>query len=219
MTTLAFVDTETTGLDPDRHEVWEVALILRRPVDGGQPTECEYVWQLPVHLGRADSIALTIGHFYERRLPAGYLDGGFHENRISPLDLFAAEFAALTHGAHMVGAVPSFDAAFLSRLLRANGACPGWNYHLIDVEALAAGALIGTFSAIQEVGKNPEADGPSQADALLAFPPWRSSDLSLAVGVDPEDYERHTALGDARWAKAIYDAVMGPHPVTDERTR
>ena len=28
-------------------------------------------------------------------------------------------------------------------------------------------------------------------------------------GVDPDDFDRHTALGDARWAKAIYEAVMG----------
>jgi len=26
---VCFVDTETTGLDPDRHEIWEVGLITR----------------------------------------------------------------------------------------------------------------------------------------------------------------------------------------------
>lgn len=218
--TLAFVDVESTGLDPERNEVWEVALILRQAVDGGQPTETEYVWQLPVDLGRADSVALTIGHFYERRLQSTYDAnvGNRRDERIWPRCFFADEFAALTHGAHMVGAVPSFDDAFLKRLLRANGACPGWHYHLIDVEALAAASLITAFATCQAVG-NPDADGPTQEEALLAFPPWRSNDLSLAVGVDPEHYERHTALGDARWAKAIYDAVMGPHPATDERTR
>lgn len=219
MTSLAFVDTETTGLDPDRHEVWEVALILRRPVDGGRPIEQEYVWQLPVDLGRADSVALSIGHFYDRRLQAMYSSstGNPRGKRIWPLELFAAEFATLTHGAHLVGAVPSFDDAFLKRLLRANGACPGWHYHLIDVEALAAASLITAFATCQAVG-NPEADGPTQEDALLAFPPWRSNDLSRAVGVDPEDYERHTALGDARWAKSIYDAVMGPHQAAGAST-
>lgn len=30
-----------------------------------------------------------------------------------------------------------------------------------------------------------------------------------AVGVDPDDFDRHTALGDARWARAIYDAITG----------
>jgi oligoribonuclease (3'-5' exoribonuclease) len=29
-TPLAFIDTETTGLDPTRHEVWEVGLIVQQ---------------------------------------------------------------------------------------------------------------------------------------------------------------------------------------------
>lgn len=57
---LAFVDCETTGLDPDRHEVWEVALILR--ADAGETSQ---VWQLPVDLGRAEAKALEVGRFYE----------------------------------------------------------------------------------------------------------------------------------------------------------
>jgi hypothetical protein len=28
------------------------------------------------------------------------------------------------------------------------------------------------------------------------------------MGVDPALFDRHTAMGGARWAKAIYDAVM-----------
>lgn len=44
-------------------------------------------------------------------------------------------------------------------------------------------------------------------DALA--PPWDSEAVSRAVGVNPDDFERHTAMGDVRWAMAIYDAVMG----------
>jgi hypothetical protein len=54
---LAFIDTETTGLDPDRHEIWEIALIV---------DDQEYQWFLPVDLGKADPIALNIGRFHER---------------------------------------------------------------------------------------------------------------------------------------------------------
>lgn len=39
-TALAFIDTETTGLDPDRNPIWEVAVI----VDG-----IEHVWQVAHH--------------------------------------------------------------------------------------------------------------------------------------------------------------------------
>lgn len=169
MTRLAFVDCETTGLDPERNEVWEVGLILV----GTDNSDGEYEWQLPVDLGWADAMALTVSGYHGRRV--GSASSSPHE--------FARKFSRLTHGAHLVGAVPSFDDAFLKRLLRANGACPGWHYHLIDTEALVAGLL-----------------GIS--------PPWNSNDLSKAVGVDSESFERHTALGDARWARATYDAVM-----------
>jgi hypothetical protein len=175
---LAFVDTECTGLDPDRHEIWEVGLIV--PADGtwSGPVPAggwyEQSWQLPVDLARADPIALNIGRFHDRRVLAG---------KLTRLDRFARDFARLTHGRHLVGAVVSFDAERLWKLLRANGQCPMWHYHLVDVEALAAG----------KVGM---------------APPWDSNDLSLAVGVDPADFERHTALGDAKWARSLYEAVM-----------
>ena len=46
---------------------------------------------------------------------------------------------------------------------------------------------------------------PLPAPAL----PWDSDEISRVVGVDPDDFDRHTALGDARWARAIYDAITG----------
>lgn len=177
---LAFVDTETTGLDPERHEIWEVGLILRQP----DLAETVYEWQLPVDVGRADPIALNIGHFYER-----YTLDNEHPDLWKPtvreelLRSFAAEFARLTAGAHLVGAVVSFDAQRLDRLLRRYGACPTWHYHLVDVEALAAGRL-----------RRP--------------PPWKSDDLSDLVGVATDAYAKHEALGDAYWARDLYDATL-----------
>lgn len=204
MTTLAFLDTESTGLDPDRHEIWEVALI-RRDDEG---VEVEHVWQLPVDLGRADPMALDIGRYHERRMePAA-------------IELWAETFVDLTAGAHLVGAVVSFDADRLWRLLRRLGQCPMWHYHLIDIEALAAGFAIADARRCEEDFERRQADptvsalmkiegiysGPWRREA--AAPPWDSDDLSRVVGVDPDQFDRHTALGDARWARAIYDTVM-----------
>lgn len=172
MSEVLFVDTETTGLDPDRHEIWEVALVDAKDV--------YQVWQLPVDLGRADPRALAINGYYER---AG-------TERLVSLPQFAEEFEVLTRGAHLAGSVVSFDEERLRRLLQWHGACPGWHYHLIDVEAMAVGYLHGR--------------GPEPWLNL----PWDSEELSRAVGVDPFPFDRHTALGDARWAKAIYDTVI-----------
>jgi DNA polymerase III epsilon subunit-like protein len=200
---VAFVDTETTGLDPERHEIWEVGLIL--------PNGSEHEWQLPVDLSRADAIALNIGRFHERRKTTwadSYTD-------VDWLGEFSREFVSLTVGLHLAGAVVSFDAERLARLLRANGECPMWSHRLICVEALACGFIAGSraalAAAVTHTGE-PFWAGSATWTAVErsdAEPPWRSTDLSRAVGVEPEDFEKHTALGDARWAKAIYEAVMG----------
>lgn len=196
---VCFVDTETTGLDPDRHEIWEVGLIL--------PGGAEYEWQLPVDLSRADPIALNIGRFHERRW--SYISYPDRPALMAP-ESFAPTFVKLTRGLHLAGAVVSFDEKRLERLLRANGECPMWHYHLVDVEALAAGCLrerarewAGRTGGDQDLSEDVE------SMRAIATPPWSSTTLSLAVGVNPEDFDRHTALGDARWVKAIYEAVMG----------
>jgi hypothetical protein len=216
---VGFCDTETTGLDPDRHEIWEVALIA--PESDSSWTE--HVWQLPVDLSRADPIALNIGRFHKRRLQPvkdaydmgmgyGLIEGGA-DRQTSPAT-FVAEFVALTRGLHLCGAVISFDAERLWKLLRANGQCPMWHYHLIDCEALAAGWVSAQCAGMANDGISRGLFPVRDADGKLLTnidgrPPWDSEALSRAVGVDPSLIDRHTALGDARWAKAIYEAVMG----------
>lgn len=189
--TIAFLDTETTGLDPVRHEVWEVGLILRKPdPDGGWQADEEYLWQLPVDLSEADLIGLNVGRFKERRWE-GITDDvvggiwpadGTGNGAELPLDTWAEVFMDLTWGAHIVGAVPDFDSRRLGDLLLRHGALPAWHYHLVCAEVLAAGKL-----------------------GML--PPWRSDDLAFALGVEVSEEDRHTALGDARMARAMYDAV------------
>lgn len=163
---VVFVDIETTGLDPERHEPWEIALINE---DGE-----EVVWHVKPHLGIADPNALRLTDFYERLRTEGWAwdDAAF----------VAGEIARITAGRHLVGAVVSFDAERLERFLRRNGQCPAWHYHLVDVEALAAGRL-----GIK--------------------PPWDSDFLSASLGLGDTPHT-HKALDDARWAKAIYEAVL-----------
>lgn len=199
MTTLAFVDCETTGLDPDRHDVWEVGLIL---ADDADPSGVRAVrsWLLDrVDLSKADPMSLEISGFHERH-PKGWKM--IQESKApDPTNhlTFAIEFGRLTHGAHLVGAVPSFDEERLRKILLSRGFQPGWHYHLIDVEAMAVGYLRGRRSATST--------GQGITDLLL---PWKSDDLSRACGVTPPSEEdRHTALGDARWVHRWYCALVG----------
>ncbi len=195
MSDICFVDTETTGLDPDRHSIWEVALIT--------PDGSEHVWQFPVDEMTADPFALSIGRYWDRRWDSDWqeinpLDAIYEAHNaksrrknfpdqgraIQPGETWCRRFRELTAGCHLAGAVVSFDEERLRQLLHRQGVLHRWHYHLIDVEALAAGRL-------------------------GMPPPWDSEELSKAVGVDPGKFDRHTALGDARWARDIYDAVMG----------
>lgn len=217
MTTLAFVDIETTSLarpfSATPGEVWEVGLIVRGENDLGT-FESEHSWLLPVTLEHADPVSLDIGRFNERH-PQG--DRYTGTATVTPLLEFVAEFGDLLTGAHLVGNVVSFDEERLAAIFLDHGVVGGmpWHYHLIDVEALAVGYLRGMHDVVIEYGiPTAEADsyGASVVTAAVmhAQPRWDSEALSAALGVVvPDDSDRHTALGDARWAKAIYDAVMG----------
>jgi DNA polymerase III epsilon subunit-like protein len=205
MTTLVFLDTETTSLDSDRGEIWEIGAIVR---DEGS-NEFEYCWQIRPDLSTADPMSLRIGRYFER-IQYPLAEPGTALRHAHPRGIgkttareVAADLALLLNGAHMVGAVPDFDARFLRRFFGRHGQCFTAHYHLIDVEALAVGYLHAkAFHDIAETGD----DGGAGITLSL---PWSSNALSTAVGVDPEQFDRHTALGDARWAKAIYDAVTG----------
>lgn len=192
---LCFIDTETTGVHPDR-KVWEVAMIRR---EEGRP-DLGVSFFVDVDLANADPFGLKVGRFYDRH-PAGRwiaglggpIDMPIGGERGKHLDRYNAALtvAKFTHGAHLVGAVPNFDAETLAPLLRGETLTPSWHYHLIDVEALAVGYLMAKGN-------------------VDAGPPWKSEALSYGCGVTPpSDEERHTALGDARWAMRWYDAITG----------
>lgn len=207
MTRLAFIDTETTSLRPDRR-AWEIAVILREPGE----RDTEHSWFIDaddLDLGNADPFSLKVGRFHERH-PQYQLDREprFDETHDEADVLRLVE--AITRRAHIVGAVPNFDTEVLGTRMRAHGICPSWHYHLCDVEALAVGHLsaLADACARREPGEIP---GPERAAEIrkLASPPWKSDDLSAALGITVSEEDRHTALGDARWARAIYDAVMG----------
>lgn len=189
---LCFIDTETTSLRPDRR-AWEIALILRN-LDARD--DREYTWFIDpddLDLGNADPKSLDIGGYYQRHPIAGQVTHGW--SMVQDEDEVLAQVEALTRGAHLVGNVVSFDADVLDRRMRERGLCPSWHHHLIDVEPMVVGYLAGLAAAGQDV--------------TLPGLPWRSDDLSRAIGIDPDRYQRHTALGDAQWCRDMFDVAVG----------
>jgi hypothetical protein len=190
--TLVFADTETTSLRPDRR-AWEIAAIVR-PAGATREDDLEHLFTIDrdeLDLGNADPKSLEISGFYRRHpqmkrprtiadLAEGDIEGITH---VYGEKWVYQQFEVITRGAWIVGAVPNFDTEVCAARMRATGVCPAWHYHLIDVEGIASGQL-----------------------ALP--PPWGFDDLLNAYGLEYDEAERHTALGDARMARDLYDVVM-----------
>ncbi|WP_052666662.1 3'-5' exonuclease [Nitriliruptor alkaliphilus] len=122
-TRFVFVDTEATGLDHRRHELTEVAWIVR--FEDGREEERRY---FPTHTtDGADDDALELTHYDERIAPQDK----------TPSKVWLTEFLEHADGAVLVGAVPDFDARHLDLACHKLGVEPTWDHHLLDVETLA----------------------------------------------------------------------------------
>lgn len=86
----------------------------------------------------------------------------------------------LLQGEVIVGNNVGFDLSFLRAFYRLHDQEPNWHYQPVELKSLMAGCL------------------------NLA-PPWKTSDLADKLGV-PLPADRHSALADARWNKAAYEA-------------
>lgn len=177
-----FIDCESTGLEPGRHEPWEVAIVEE---DG---TEHVWCWRPRSSVVEAaDDLALEIGGFHNRAPADRSVD-----DEMSAVDAVAA----LTEDSILVGSNPSFDAGMLAPWLRGWGYEPAWHYRTGCVATMAYGWLHGRHDALD-------------VDYNLPLP-WRSDDLSRACGVEPPiGDERHTALGDALWVARLYRHLTG----------
>lgn len=205
-TPLAFVDTETTGLDPFLHDAWEIAVILRS--DGRDE---EHVYRIRPDLTNAEPKALEVNRYHERTTAD---DWQWDDQQTAAQRLYG-----LLNGAVLVGSNPGFDAEMLTHLFGRYYANPRpWNYRPVDITTLAAGSLYGR--AAEWTRRDCNAHWYSKVSNAVGWP-WKSYEVSRHVEVEPPaGNAAHTALGDARWARDVYDAVTIPdtfYTATDEQ--
>jgi len=187
------LDTETTGIGPDRR-AWELGLIVTGVLPSwwrddefmrrgrfGLDAPGHYRWFVDaadLDLGNADPFALRVGRFYDRHPQFATVDAV--TVREAELLLWVER---LTRGQHLLGAVPNFDADVLDRRMRAHGILPSWHYRLRCVESAACGYLRREVGGLEEVANE--------------------------LGIEFNKDDRHTALGDAQLALAVWDKVIG----------
>ena len=120
MNDLIYLDTETTGLDPEKHDVWEIAWAVNDvPVEE----------RILVHsLKAAEYKALEMnGYFYRHAGALPRSDGPW-------VDL---DVRKILEGNTLVCANPTFDRMFL----RKRWGLEPYHYRSIDVESVALGVL------------------------------------------------------------------------------
>lgn len=152
---------------------------IRREEDG---SESELHLFLQHEAARCQKLPESFRLDHERRFPASHT-AKWHEDAVSQWKAADLIDEFLRDRPQIVGAVPNFDTERLALLLlrQREITTPPWHHRLRCVETLTAGHLR------REVGG--------------------LSDCAEALGIDHPD--AHTALGDARTCRAIYDAVMG----------
>lgn len=183
---IVFIDVESTGLDSHTDQIWEFAGV-RRAADG---SESELHLFVEHDVDRCRHLPEPFLTDHSTRFP-GACSGDFA--RAGDAATSIARFLMPVRDATkpvVAGGNPGFDLRFIDRLIRAHILTFGaegetWRHHTpVDVVTYAAGVL-----------------GLGQCGG----PPWPSEDISRALGIDPGGFARHTAMGDVRWAMAIYD--------------
>lgn len=156
MPNIVSLDLETTGLNIEQHEVWEIGIV---PLDSGrEPMHLQFQ---PTDLEAADPEALQVCQFYTRfdwitnpllardMLVDGILkddEAGTESPDLEHKGLTGAasalwRVAKALEGATLMGLnVGSFDAPFLAKLLRKYGHSPTWSHRYLELGSYAAGA-------------------------------------------------------------------------------
>jgi hypothetical protein len=201
---LAIMDTETTSLRHDR-QIWEFAVIQRDP---GQPDREVWVMVEDVDLSEANVVSLKIGRFYERHPLAVGRDRAARTGlEILPETEAVVRLERAVRDRVIIGNCPAFDTQAGQATLWRNALLWAAHYQPLDVETAAAGYLSGLHAVATSAAAWPRGRVPDDLDMLLT-PPYNSDELEHELGLGlVDETQRHTALGDARRVRDVWDIV------------
>ena len=177
---LAIVDVETTGLDPDHHEMIDIGLIYAT-LDGDELGRL-FLRIHPEHPERAGEVARSINGYSEARWQAlDALEPGDAVHRILDFHRAHADSRRFILTAYNA----PFDRAFLHALLTGHGSTVRelYTWFVLDLPSMAFG-LGATALANDRVA------------ARFGLPP------------ETDDPMEHTGLSGAEWNLALYRAMQ-----------
>lgn len=177
---LAFIDLETTGLNPEKHEIIEIGCIIAKQIPqavGGAKVEIIEEFELkvrPEHIETAEPEALRVN---------GYNDADW----LFAVDLKKAieMLAEKTKDCVMVGLNVAFDSEFLDHAFFKTGVKNEMHFHKIEVMSMAFAKLY------------------HEADVQ------RFSLHYLAEHFGVKNENAHTALADIRTTFEVYKKILG----------
>ncbi|KKQ35313.1 MAG: Exonuclease RNase T and DNA polymerase III [Candidatus Nomurabacteria bacterium GW2011_GWB1_37_5] len=132
---LAFIDVETTGLDPDKHEVIELGCVLISQNWNGNKPEFEVLEEIefkikPEHIENAEPVALRINGYD----PAAWV---FAYDLKQAMEVFGKK----TADAIMIGHNVCFDYGFVDKAFKKSGVENKMHYHKLDTISIAFAKL------------------------------------------------------------------------------
>ena len=176
---LAFVDTETTGLDPRKHEILEVAVKVCDP----QTLEVLSQYQAkvkPVRIACAEPEALAVNGYTEEAWEGAL-----------PLHLVMAEVARVAEDCVMAGQKTAFDLAFLEAACAEVGQTPTWRRRryvdLMTLTYLKVGGVVPKLSlehACGAAGVSNEGAHTAMADVDRTLACWKALRTPKPVTTD-----------------------------------
>lgn len=177
---LAFIDTETTGTDPNKHEIIELAVIVVKQTqrDGKGPKieiveECE--WKIkPEHIENAEEAALRVNGYNE-------VDWMFAVDRKKAMEEFSKKTQSCTFVSHNL----VFDYAFVTKAFEETGVENRMHYAKLDTISIAFARLY---------------DAPTADKFSLR---------ALCELLKVENSKAHTALADTKALVEVYKKLMG----------